>query len=68
MEGLTRLRKRYILSSLSNSTVASLVRLARHGGLPWDLILSADFFQAYKPNPKVYEAAVRFWVFLPARS
>jgi len=57
--GLNRLRKHYILAALSNSTVASLVRLTRQGGLPWDVILSADFFQAYKPNPRVYAEAVR---------
>jgi 2-haloacid dehalogenase len=59
LEGLGHLRKRHILACLSNGTLSSLVRLARHAGLPWDVILSADLFKAYKPNPKVYEEAVR---------
>lgn len=64
--GLTRLRERFIVAALSNSTLASLVRLSRHGGLPWDLILSADFFKAFKPNRRVYEQAVRLLQLQPA--
>ncbi len=58
-EGLARLHAPYMLACLSNATLASLVRLARHAGLPWDVIFSADFFHAYKPNPKVYTEAIR---------
>jgi len=43
VEGLTRLRKHHILVALSNSTVPSLIRLSRHGGLAWDMILSGLF-------------------------
>jgi 2-haloacid dehalogenase len=31
--------------------------MARHGGLPWDCILSAELFRAYKPSPAVYRGA-----------
>src|SRR5918912_659326 len=55
--GLTRLRRRFILTTLSNGNVALLVNMARRAGLPWDCILSAELFRAYKPDPRVYRGA-----------
>jgi 2-haloacid dehalogenase len=55
--GLRRLRKRYVIAPLSNGDVACLVAMARHGGLPWDLILCAEIFRHYKPDPEVYLGA-----------
>ena len=52
--GLTRLRKRYVLATLSNGNVALLVNMAKNAGLPWDAVLSAELAEAYKPDPKVY--------------
>ncbi|MCC9076720.1 haloacid dehalogenase type II [Litorilinea aerophila] len=52
--GLTRLRSRYIVATLSNGNVALLVHMAKHAGLPWDCILSAELARHYKPNPEVY--------------
>src|SRR5215471_6669721 len=57
--GLTHLRKRYILATLSNGNMALLVNMARYSGLPWDCILSAELVQAYKPDPRVYQMAIR---------
>ena len=54
VEGLTRLRTRYVLATLSNGNVALLVNMAKNAGLPWDTVLSAELAQAYKPDPKVY--------------
>jgi 2-haloacid dehalogenase len=28
--------------------------MAKHAGLPWDLILSAEVFRHYKPDPETY--------------
>jgi 2-haloacid dehalogenase len=42
VEGLTRLKRRFILATLSNGNVALLVNMARHAGLPWDAILGAE--------------------------
>jgi 2-haloacid dehalogenase len=56
---LNRLSARYVLAPLSNGGVALLVRMARHAGLPWDLVLSAEVFGHYKPDPEVYDGAVR---------
>ena len=57
--GLTWLRERYVLASLSNGNVALLVDMARHGGLPWDAVLSAELFEHYKPDAEVYDGAAR---------
>ena len=57
--GLNRLKKHYILSTLSNADVACLVNMARHGGLAWDCVLCAEIFQRYKPDPEVYLGAIR---------
>jgi 2-haloacid dehalogenase len=55
--GLARLRSRYILATLSNGNVSLLVEMARHAGLPWDCVLSAEIFGAYKPDPRTYHGA-----------
>jgi 2-haloacid dehalogenase len=54
---MRRLRSRYILAPLSNGNVALLTNLARHAGLPFDLILSAELCQHYKPDPETYRMA-----------
>ncbi len=56
--GLTRLKKKYIISPLSNGGVSCLVNMAKHGGLPWDVILCAEIFRHYKPDPEVYLGAI----------
>jgi 2-haloacid dehalogenase len=56
--GLTRLKERFIIAPCSNGHIAQSVNLARHAGLPWDAILGAEIARAYKPDPRVYEAAV----------
>lgn len=57
VEGLTRLRRRFILATLSNGNVALLVNMAKHVGLPWDCILSAELAHRYKRDPEVYRLA-----------
>ena len=54
VEGLTRLRHRYIIAPLSNGNVALLTNMARRAGLPWDLVLSAELVRHYKPDPETY--------------
>ncbi|UCF76652.1 MAG: haloacid dehalogenase type II [Betaproteobacteria bacterium] len=58
--GLKRLKKRYIISPLSNGDVVCLVNMAKFAGLPWDLILCAELFKRYKPAPEVYLGAVAY--------
>ncbi len=40
--GLTRLKRRFTIATLSNGNVALLVNMAKHGGLPWDMVFSAE--------------------------
>jgi len=54
--GLRRMRDRRIVAPCSNGSIALMVRLARHAGLPWDAILGADLARDYKPAPAVYLA------------
>ena len=57
--GLTRLKTKYIISPLSNGNVALLTNMAKFAGLPWDLIMSAELFEHYKPDPETYLGAAR---------
>ena len=57
--GLLRLKARYPIATLSNGNLSLLVAMARHAGLPWDAVLSAELFQHYKPDPEVYLGAAR---------
>lgn len=54
VEGLTRLRHKYPLATLSNGNVALLMNMARRAGLPWDAILGAETARHYKPQPQSY--------------
>ena len=54
VEGLTRLRRRFILATCSNGNVAMMVDMARRAGLPWDAILGAETARHYKPQPEAY--------------
>jgi len=57
--GLRRLKRDYIIGTLSNGNVALLTNMAKFAGLPWDCILSAELFQHYKPDPETYLGAAR---------
>ena len=54
VEGLNRLRRMYILATLSNGNVALLVNMAKRAGLPWDAILGPEVARHYKPQPEAY--------------
>lgn len=54
VDGLSRLRSRYTLCTLSNGNLGLLTNMAKNAGLPWDCILSAEVFRAYKPDPVTY--------------
>ncbi len=52
--GMSRLKARFTLTTLSNGNLGLLANMAKHAGLPWDLILSAEVFRHYKPDPETY--------------
>ena len=57
VEGLTRLKSRYIIGTLSNGNVGLLTRMAKFARLPWDVVLGAETARAYKPQPQAYLAS-----------
>jgi len=54
VEGLTRLKQKFTIVTLSNGNLSLLADMAKNAGLPWDLILSAEVFRHYKPDPETY--------------
>jgi len=54
VEGLTRLKSKFVIGTLSNGNVGLLVNMAKYGGLPWDVVLAGELAGSYKPDPKVY--------------
>jgi len=65
--GLTRLKSRYIIGTLSNGNVGLLTRLAKNAGLPWDVVLGAETGRAYKPLPQAYLASAALLNLEPAQ-
>lgn len=57
IRGLRRLRKRFIVATLSNGNVSLLVNMAKGAGLEWDCILSSELARHYKPDKEVYQMA-----------
>jgi 2-haloacid dehalogenase len=57
VEGLTRLKNKYIVSPMSNGNVALMVHLAKFAGLPWDVVLGSDLVRHYKPDREMYLSA-----------
>ncbi|HLJ58453.1 MAG TPA: haloacid dehalogenase type II [bacterium] len=54
VEGLARLKGKYVIAPNSNGHIALLLHMAKRAGLPWDAILGAEVARAYKPLPEEY--------------
>ena len=65
VRGLKRLKKGYIITTLSNGNVSLLTNMAKNAGLPWDCVLSAELFHHYKPDPEAYLGAAAMLGFKP---
>jgi len=63
--GLLQLKARHTICSLSNGNLGLLTNMAKYGGLPWDCVLSAEVFKAYKPDPAVYLGVARVFDVAP---
>ncbi len=57
--GLTRLKNKYTLVTLSNGNISLLANMAKYSGLPWDVILSSELAGHYKPDKEVYLMAAK---------
>lgn len=58
VEGLSRLKQKFIIATLSNGNISLLVNMAKHSGLPWDVILSSELARHYKTDKEVYMKAL----------
>lgn len=66
VSGLTRLKTRFTISTLSNGDFSLLTDMAKHGKLPWDCILSSELFGCFKPDPRIYLGAAKLLDLAPA--
>jgi len=54
VEGLQRLKRRYLIAPLSNGTFATLTQMAKRAGLAWDCIISTELRNTFKPAREAY--------------
>ena len=66
VNGLARLKKEFVVSTLSNGNISLLVEMAKFAGLPWSMELSAELFHHYKPDHEVYLGAAELLGCQPA--
>jgi len=59
-QGLSLLKKRFIIGTLSNGNARLLIDMAKYADLPWDVIFSGDLLKAYKPNERMYLGACEY--------
>lgn len=55
--GLTRLKRKFVISTLSNGSFATLTEMARRGGMPWDSIITTELRRTFKPEREAYQLA-----------
>ncbi len=58
--GLTRLKSRYTLATLSNADVSAVINISKRAGLPWDAIFAAEMAGVFKPDPAIYRLAATY--------
>jgi 2-haloacid dehalogenase len=54
VEGLRRLKTKYIIAPNSNGHIALMIAMAKRAGLPWDAVLGAEIARTYKPKAEEY--------------
>lgn len=65
-EGLGMMKEDFMIMPLSNGGYRSMLDIAKHNALPWDGIISAEFFNKVKPDPGVYAGAAEMLNLEPA--
>jgi len=65
VRGISRLKTRYTVCSLSNGNLGLLTNMAKQAGLPWDCVLSAEIFRRYKPDPAAYLGGAKIFAVEP---
>lgn len=67
VRGLKRLKPRFVIGTLSNGDIRTMVDIARHAGLPWDVVFSSENFRCFKPQAEVYLGAAALLGVKPER-
>lgn len=65
--GLTRLKSRFTLATLSNADVSAVVNISKRAGLPWDAVFTAEMAGVFKPDPAIYHMAAQYLGLEPAQ-
>jgi 2-haloacid dehalogenase len=52
--GLTQLKRKFTISTLSNGSFATLTTMAKRAGMPWDCIISTELRRTFKPEREAY--------------
>ena len=60
VEGLARIKRKYLIAPLSNGNIALMAHLARLRNFQWDAILGAELVRHYKPDREVYVSAYEY--------
>lgn len=67
-EGLARLKRKYVVVTLSNGNISLTIDLLRYGKLPFDSVLGAEVARQYKPHPQAYLTTVSLLGLEPAQA
>ncbi len=65
VEGLHRIKQKYIIATLSNGNVGLIINMAKNANLPWDMVLGAEVVRYYKPQPESYLKSAEMLDLLP---
>lgn len=63
--GLTRLKQRFVITTLSNGNVSLLTNMAKRAGLPWDCVISGGCSATTNPTRGPTSAVRRCWTSPP---
>ncbi len=66
IEGLGMMKQDFLIMPFSNGDYRCLLDIAKHNGMPWDGIISADFLKKVKPELSIYTDAAEMLCMDPA--
>ena len=64
-QGLEMLKQDFMIMPFSNGDYRCLMDISKHNNLPWDGIISADFFKKVKPDLSIYQDAAELLCLQP---
>lgn len=58
-DALAELAERHPLVALTNAGLAQAFAMSQHAGLRWSFLVSGEMAQAFKPDPRAYQFAIK---------